>query len=45
MMISPTRMKIKLNEYFTGVFTGTDDLNEDPDVKEMDTFWTILMLR
>ena len=27
-----------LNDYFTSVFTRTDDLNEDPDVKEMDTF-------
>jgi hypothetical protein len=27
-----------LNDYFTSVFTHTDDLNEDPDVKEMDTF-------
>jgi len=27
-----------LNDYFTSVFTRTADLNEDPDVKEMDTF-------
>ena len=27
-----------LNDYFISVFTRTDDLNEDPDVKEMDTF-------
>jgi len=27
-----------LNDYFTSVFTRTAVLNEDPDVKEMDTF-------
>ena len=34
-----------LNDYFSSVFTRTDDLNEDTDVKKIDTFWTILLLR